>query len=448
MEIEVFRKKLAAREAEQPQQNRGGTSLSVQIKVLQAALARGDYDKVQQMLGNLASYGLPPEYQEEWLQIVEQTSKELEKRRSESMDKWRVEVDQLVADTKKVCIEASTAADLDPLLVRCAALQMRREQQNNVLGERIAKKLTGVVNTLSAWTGYLDAKEAGNSKRANETLRNLRGNESGAPVLTVQEIESKFLQNDISSMDVRGGLAKIFGGVKSPDDLPAALERLKSLVSNPINPELSSLQSERDRLEAHLRAWEAAKAGDVTAALKTLERNDGGFENAKAYYEPLKMQILDRVMQFHASKWSQLTKTENEAPAAFLQRILDELLAKGDRTALFEALKFADQITPSREGTGYSKERTAIDQFLAAERFEKAGDFLAAASCYRSVVGSSAGKYAPIEAATEALKRIQTSHPEAVKSHESALLEEMRVMRQQMQMLMGRGPGGPHFFSR
>ncbi len=37
------------------------------------------------------------------------------------------------------------------------------------------------------------------TKRANEILRSLRSNDSGYPILNIQEIDSHFLQNDSES---------------------------------------------------------------------------------------------------------------------------------------------------------------------------------------------------------------------------------------------------------
>lgn len=446
-DLEALRKKIAAKEAEKPRQSMGGRQLSLQIKQLQALIARADYERAQQMLGNLAEYGLDPELQEEWAQVFELLGKELQKLQVASMEKWRGEVDQLVADAKKGCMEATSSADLDSLLVRCAALQMRREQQNNVLGERTTRKLMGAASTLSAWANYLDCRDSGNIKRANEALRGLRTNDSNYPVLSVKEIECRFITDDAESLNVRSALGKVFEGMKSPEDLPAALERLKTLSANPMNPELGNLRSEQNRILLIQQAWEAAKKGDDETASRSLERmaSSGGFDDAQAYYEPLKRQVLGLVLQRKAEKWTKLPRNEDEGTPAYLGRILDELQGKEDYATMIEVMRFSDQISRPGQTGNFASDRGSMERFLAAQRFENSGDVPAAVTNYRFVVGSPPGKYVPLARSQEALKNLQEKFPEAFKSNEGALMEEMRGLRQQMQMLLGRTQGGRPF---
>jgi hypothetical protein len=441
--LETLRKKLAAKEAERTQQSPGGSPTSQQIKMIQGLIARADYDKAQQLLGNVSNYGLPPEFQEEWMQVVDALGKDLEKLQAESMEKWRSEVDLLVADSKKGCLDAKNSADLDPLLIRCAALQMRREQQNNILGERTYRKLTGTASTLSSWANYLDFRDAGNIRRANETLRSLMTNESIFPVLTVQEIDARFLVDGAETLNSRSALAKVFEGVKSADDLPAALERLKVYSSSPMNPELSALRNEQKRMEAVQQAWEMVKKGDDSTALKTLDRMNsfGGMEEAQSYYEPLKRQIFRKALQSKAQAWSKLSQNSDEDAPAFLDRILDELQGRQDYAAIIEVMKFSEQINRTGQAGTSAQDRTALENFLAAQRFENAGDDLAAVTNYRLVVGAPSGKYVPTARAEEALKKLKEKNPEVFKNYEGALMEEMRSMRQQIQMLLGRTSG-------
>jgi hypothetical protein len=53
--------------------------------------------------------------------------------------------------------------------------------------------------------------------------------------------------------------------------------------------------------------------------------------------------------------------------------------------------------------TGADAEVTALRAFLAGQNLEKAGQFAAAAECYREVLRQTAGKRVPVKAATERL---------------------------------------------
>jgi hypothetical protein len=441
-DLEALRKKVAAEESKQPaDQSQRGAQLSTQFKLLENLIVRGDYDRARQMLGNFGAYGLSPEFADEWMQIADSLGKELEKKKAESLEKWRTEVDRLANDTSKGCLEAKTSDDLTPLLMRCSVLQMASQPGNTVLNERISRKLSGIANTLSSWATYLDFHTAGDARRANEILRNLLTNSSGFPVLSVAEIESRFSLVSDDTMDMSTALVKIFDGINTPDDLPVAQRRLKSFASNPLNPELGNLRNESQRMDLYIAAWKAAQTGDVTAAFAALNRTGGGSEEATRFYGPLKAQIEARLLRDKTVAWTRLTQNTGEETGAYLGRILDELTAKGDYATMLEVMAFAGQIN-RYERPSFTGERHAIEQFLAAQRFEDVGDGLAAVTNYRLVVAVPAGKYAPTTEAQDALKRLKTTYPEAFKSYEAVLSEQIRGLNQQMQILLNRSTGG------
>lgn len=109
---------------------------------------------------------------------------------------------------------------------------------------------------------------------------------------------------------------------------------------------------------------------------------------------------------------------------------------------MLEVMKFSDQISRSVPGASFGRDRIAIDQFLAAQRFEGIGDTLAAVTNYRLVVAAPAGKYTPTAQAQESLKKLQEKNPEIFKSYEGAVMEELRGLRQQIHILLGRSSGG------
>ncbi len=201
--LESFRKKIAAQETDQQRQQSGGISFSSQIKILQATIAREEYDQATSMLDNLGRYGLPSALQEEWPQIVDSLKKEIAVKQAGSLDKWRKEIESLIVDTRKTCLEAKGSADLDSLLVRCAALQMRRSSQNNVLAERTNRKLVGAASTISTWANFLDLRETGNGKRANEVLRSLISGQSDFPILKVEEIQAHLITDTAELLNTR-----------------------------------------------------------------------------------------------------------------------------------------------------------------------------------------------------------------------------------------------------
>ena len=360
------------------------------------------------------------------------------------LEKWTSDIDALVKDTRKTCLEAKGSEDLDPLLLRCSALQMQATRSGDVMNERLNFKLEGLVHTLSAWTEYLDFHNAGDGKHANESLRKLTTNSVSFPVLTLKEIEGRMVESD-AQIDAQTALARVFEGVQSPDDLPKALERLQTYTRNQQNLQLNSLGGEAPHVSAYIDAWKVAQAGDTASAVVTLNRYFGGLEAAQRYYTPIKEQIEAYLLRAKMSAWTKLTQNPNESVQAYLGRVLEDLKARGDYGTILEVMAFAGQVDRSANTLFSSSERQAIEQFLAGQRFEKVGDGLAAVTSYRIVVGLPAGKYSPTDLAVEALKRLQTKYPEAFKSYEGVVLEQLRALGQQFQFLQqARPPGYPN----
>jgi hypothetical protein len=359
------------------------------------------------------------------------------------LDKWTTDIDTLVKDTRKACLEAKASEDLDPLLLRCSALQMQATRNSDAMSERLNFKLQGLVHTLSGWTAYLDFHNAGDGKHANESLRKLTADSAGFPVLGLKEIEERIVETD-AQIDVQTALEKVFASVKSPDDLPVALERLQGYARNPQSLQLSSLGGETDHVRAYIDAWKAAQSGDTAAAMATLNRSFGGLEYAQRYYSPLKAQIEAHIVKAKMPAWTKLAQNIDESTQAYLGRVLDDLKARNEWATILEVATFANQVDRS-SSTLSSANRQAIEQFLAGQRFEKIGDGLAAVTSYRIAVGLPAGKYSPIDSATEALKGLQAKYPEAFKSYDGVVLEQLRALTQQVQILQsGRPPGFPY----
>lgn len=449
-QLEAFRKKVAEAEAALGTKNpySGEGRASAQLQMLQMTIARGGYQNAMEMLERAVAYGIPPALQDDWLKLADQLSRDLVNRKAAEMEKLRVDVDQLVKDSRTACEEAKNSSDLDVIIVRCAALQAEREQGNTILNERISNKLNGTAKTLAAWAKYLDFRDAGNTKAANEALRSLTGSNSEFPLLSVETINARFAPNPPENVNGAAAMKQLFGGATSPDDIPKIIERLKAYLANPLNAQSNmSLQTELNRLEALEFVRSSMEKGDFDAALAGLGRfSNSGLVETQELYVPIRSQLETLVLQNQVKKWTALTLNPGEDNAGFVSRIIDELSAKGEYAKLIEVLAFSDKVNrgqPNPSGTATSSvaERTAIERFLAAQRFESAGDLVAAANNYRAVVAT-AGPRVPTKQAEEALKSILEKNPEIAKNTDGLVLEELRSLRQQMQMMMNRGMNG------
>ena len=444
-DLESFRKKVAQEESKAPADALPrGPQLSMQIKQIENLIKRGNDEQAMVTLENLRIFELPPDLQEEWQRLGPLLSEELEKSKARRLEKWATSVDQLVKDTRKACLEAKTSDDLDALLLRCSNLQMQADRYRTVMTERLSRKLQGVAQTLTSWTSYLDYQNAGDGRKANEALRSLTTGNSQFPVLTIKDMESRFADVADGQMDIRRIAARVFDGINSPDDLPKALERLQSYSRSALAPQGNSLGTEVTHVTAYIDAWKAAQAGDLANATAALSRSFGGYEEAPQYYAPIKAQIEARLVQDKAKAWTKLTANPGEPARNYLLRIVDELKERGDYATMLDVMSFATQIDRTAAPLFSAADRQAIEQFLAGQRFEKVGDALAAVTSYRIVINLSGGKYVPVDQAQQALKDLQAKYPEAFKSYDGVLLEQMRALNQQLQILQNRPPGMPY----
>ncbi len=448
-----MRKKISASLAGKPEKEGLDAQISQQFQAVESHISRGRYNEALQMLDTGGFFGIPDNLQEEWSKLTDRLREQFAAKQTEALEKWGAVVNQLVADVKQACLEAKNSGDLDSAMLKCTGMQMRRDRSGGPLSDRIDHKLQGAITTLTAWANYLDFRDAGKAKAANDALRSLN-QQTGFPVLSVQEIDAHVLSDPADPERARAAVNGIMRTVQSPDDLPAALAKLEKLIpANPTRTDVSWLSNDQRQLRAVSEAWIAAKAGDDAGVSRALEQYaiSGGSAEVKSALDQMLVQVLTQQLEIKAKAWTKLSPNPGEDARSYVGRILDELQAAKNYKVMLEVLNFAEQpMRYQKPLASLQKERTAIDQFLAAQRFEQLNDTVAAVTNYRFVVGSAGGKYVPMEEAEAALKRLREKDPEAFKSYEGVLAEELRVLRQQMQsltqLLMNRPmiPGRPY----
>jgi hypothetical protein len=427
---------------------RQGAQTTFQIKSLAGAMTRGEYERAQQMLENASNLNVPAPLQGEWAELVARLEQVLKTAVEDELKKWRADVDQLAAETKKAILEAKSSADLDSFVVRCTALQMRPGPKVGLLRERSSRKMEGVVEALSVWPVYFDHRDAGKDKLANAALRTLLTSTRGVPLFTTEEVNAHLLPDPTDPTVPRPAMAKLYQTVRSPADLTALMEKIRRSRS------MGGLEFPRSDenlrlMEILLEAWTAASKDDDEGANKAMEQYNFGEMNmeTKRGLDLVVLQIVELQVQRKAPSWTKLPRNPDEDVRAYLNRILDDLMATGNFAKLLEVVKFADvSLRALQRMTTFARDRSALEEYLAAQRFESAGDLLGAASHYRLVIGTTGfGKYTPMAQAQAALKQIREKHPEAFKSYEGVLLEEVRSLRQQIQQMLIRQTTGRQY---
>jgi len=447
-QIEEYGKKVDAEILKNPQIP-GNVHTRRMLQEIRRSLRQGNYDNALQILTQ-ASYDLSPDQQADWQRFANELTASIEKEQANREESIQKDANALIADTRKACLEAKSSADLDSLFIRCAAMQGERNAQSNALNQRVADKITGCATTLDAWAKYLDLRDAGDARRANDTLKRLANNNSGFPVLKIDEIDARYMPVPSEEMNPSLVFFTLAAGVKTPEELPALKQKTLDYMAIPKNqPATEFLEMEIKRIDGLLKVQDLIAKKDYPNAFKAILRwNSSGRSETMNFYDPIREQLQEVTFAKVMSQWTKLQKAEDEIDMAFIDRVLAELSAKGEYAQVLEVLNVSEMLQRMRpdnySGTGNpSGEKAAIEKFLAAQRFEEAGDYLSAITNYRLVVAAK-GPNVPTDKAKDALKILIEKYPELAKNQDGFLLQEMQSLRQEIRMIMGRlAPGRP-----
>ncbi len=420
----------------------------LQLKSLIAMIVRAEYDKAHQMVVSGSFNHVPPAVFQDWAELSHSLVTDLEKLKQEQLQTWVARVDQLVEDAREQLLAATSAGDLDPLLMRTATLQMQRLGQDNAVGQRALKKLEGVAATLERWMAFLDYSFASNSKAANESLERLINNQGQFPVLTMPEIRARLIiDSPDDKMTLTGAITYVFDPIQSPADVPEARERLQEVLATGAN-ELQTLRAEREAMEMVQAAWEALQKGDEAAALGHVKRmgTRGSSSATEPYYQRLRDHITELAHTRQMLAATGVERGKNESFSAYFEKLTGEAYAAADFSKVLELMSLHESVDRSEASSNFG-DRSTIEKFLAAQRFEAAGDIPMAIGAYRDVVGASRpGPYAPLQLAQDALSRLKEQYPTLFEDLDGVVLQELRAMRHQLlRMQQTQGRGGPGF---
>ena len=296
--------------------------------------------------------------------------------------------------------------------------------------------MEGVVTLANAWANYLDQKEAGNGEAQNAALRVLL-NESTFPILTRSEIEATLPLSSES-------FVKILEGLRSLEDLPKIVAELKVAAAQASSRRSGMPGPDAQDFDNLLTLWEAAKKGDQTV----LSRWPGGYAGTftlqiQAIWTQYRDEIATLLMVQALKGKVDLPRAPWKSAGSYAERVLQMLQEKKDYETMTEVCRLRQSLMLiAPRGENWGSEKIQFETLAAARRFEVAGDTLGALTAYRSLVGGAAGKYFPMDEATEALKRLRAANPAAFADIQGVVLEELRSFRQQLQQ-SPRFPGAP-----
>ncbi len=421
-------------ETDSDQMNRSAGRILTQLRLLESAIRRNDFPKIQQISGSLGSYDMIPQLQSSWNSLSVEVTAAIEERIRRFDEQWYAEVRELAKDAHQTCLAANHSGDLDAILMRTAVIQMKQSQKDNVLTQRGRSMINGIAVSLRNWAAFLDQRDAGNRDSANEILHNFGRNGTEFPLLSVDEIRAKMLPAEIEST-FKGRIDEILTGLKRLDDLPAVIDRWKSFQAAPqtAKGDMSQVVAMTAKLEILLKASNEMKAGNTVGSM-TLANDSSllsGSSDMIPYLKPLINQVAEGVLAAKIEKLFGPQPTFATNPGKAIDDALATLKKRGDYQILLELLSIQQNRAPKEVSVAISP----IEHYLAAKRFESSGDMIMAISEYRSVVAAPAGPWLPQAEASEALLRLEKENADAFKDSNGVLLQEIRTLREQINQL-------------
>lgn len=414
--------------------------LSLQLKKVQIFTKNSNYREALQILQRLESQITSYLTSDRALEAIIELSGELQALQQNAHQIWYAEIDAVVEEARSVCLQAETSSELDPLLIKVAALEMKRPNaSSNIVVTRGTDKLRGTVSSLQSWMRYLDHRSAGNAKAANEMLKQLGRNTSNYPLLNQEQLSDKWLEV-IELQDSNQVAIAILVGIKGPDDLVRGIQEFEVAADNPqitkneyfradIIPKLITLKTGFDALEQ----------GDLETAQSMSKPFTSYRPNLKPYMDALKNQLIKGIFikkleQFSGQPFDPKQSDEAQIEAVLAKLWEDEKLLELKEALLLEPKKANSNSSPRRHI------QTALNYYLTAQKFEEANDVISAYQNYRYTLKRTGTEHPLNQLAVDAIKRMRVSHTDQLQQFdESALIEGMEALTEEL-MRYNRSP--------
>lgn len=434
---------------------REAEAIARQLVVIQRALDRGEYEVAEQAMRSLSTQTIPGVDAETWQNLIDTLAVTITEGRQRQATEWLASVDTLVENVRAACITAETTADLDLVMVETASLQTRRSQQSgNILTERANQKLQSAASALTAWSRMLDATEMGSLQDANNALRGMLSSGQHIPIIPREEIERRIVSESVTAPKTFDQVvASALREVTGPDDIPEAIAVIEREGAK-VQQNSQNISMVTNRLEAVKNLHDALQKGDIAAAeaeearLRHLPRamNLGSGDRV----ESLQRESSVALLMVRLTRLSGVEPTEEETPEGYIERVTSTLREREQYAELARFLTDAQRLqmtaNPQNPGVHIGRDAAALTAYGNAIRFERAGDVLPAIAEYRNAIRMSAGSsLVPVDEAEKALARLTAEHPEAANDMSGVLLDEIRQLRREVQMISRGGAGRPPF---
>lgn len=377
---------------------------------------------------------LPEEFLSEWTSLKTETEKALKKQIEQQAFSDLDAAKQLIQKIRKACLSAKNSAELEPLLLEISNFQKQPSGRQQPYQSRTQSMLHSATSVTNSIIQYLDQKNAGYGPWALQTLNTLKNTQQAYPILSTEDIDT--LQKTIDLPPTNDIFSNLFAGVKSPDDLSTLLTRIhKAMAEDPDGP--SRYSNLIWSLETMNKIWQLVQDGRVEDAMRNYQvpPSPGISSNVNYQMENLRKQVISGIVMARLKKLTDAQFPDDIDLKEAVDQTMQNLYEIKDYHNLHQVILLHNQYlnTPPYK----SIPMPPVGNYLTALQYEQAGDVPSAVALYRNILLKQDTKYAPIQEATEALQRLQKSHPDLFKDTSQPILRQLHINQENMlSMLM------------
>lgn len=412
-------------------------SLLLQLKKAQIFTKNSSYSEALQVIQRLESQVTSSLTSDMALEGLISLTDELKALQENAHKEWYEQIDEVIEQARSTCLEAETAGDLDPLLLKVAALEMKRpSSSSNVLITRGSEKLRGTVSTLQSWMRYLDQRNAGNSKAANDVLSKLERSTSNFPLLSQDDLSSKWLVVREAEDDTQVAI-EILASIDKPQDLAGAIQKFEVKSQN---PKLSKNEYYKSQvipmLIKYKSGFDALENGELESAESIVKsfKSYYGRSNLKAYFEILETRLTNDLVALKLERVTGNRIDPDKPIDVQIDAALEKLWEEQKVLEIKELLLLQPKKSNSKVavGSAYNKS-SAIDSYLNGKQFEKANDPVAAYLSYCNALRDTVSEHPLNKLAMDAISQVRASHPDRVQQFDESLITlEIQALREDL----------------
>ncbi len=389
---------------------------------MQMLLENSDSPQFSESLTQVAAYFTS----EAVIKKIAELQKELRTERETAARATLGKIQNTLDAAAKAVRTAKVPADLDEVIAELGKFRQHQYRQNSEEIQAAIARVEPTLRFVTQWQNYLSARNIGNYKAAQETLRNLTNNDSlsllpRSELLALlnkpPETEKQTTNTQDKFVSPDETVEEIVSRVKSLDDLENALRELRKLAQGQrrINQDANSVNSVINALLPINRSYQEFKAGlAVNIEIGTnYSGNDGGIGSKQI--AQLKSELQLAVLPRYVGAPEGTKAKPGEDIQTFLNRLAAEAKERGD---IAVGIRTREAMRLISRGNSFTQnDASAYNSYIAGQNQETAEQYFQAVVSYQAAL-KSGSDLLPAKIIGQRLAAIKASHP---KDYEEAM---------------------------